>query len=241
VCVAAIYGYDVQSGEYSLKEFGTALIMVAPLNLVGVYAPLKVLLQESTIDRKVKKLDRYHPRAGIFSVHMVEAVIMTVLSLVLQLPASSMWREQQGVHAVHGPGMFCVAQSTSAAAPLCISWEFGATWWLLWGLSMFHLFFRIQHDWPRQFDSEEAWHSELIQDLSAAKRESQRELIVMIIDGIDDTATPGNSSQVHPEGPAEGGEGQVHPAETEDRTSDTSRHSPNPNPNPNLTSTLTLY
>ena len=63
---------------------------------------------------------------------------------------------------------------------------------------MLALCYALWGDSPQNGDDDEAWHSELIQDLPAAKREAQREAVVALCDGVT-ASPPGSSSQVHPE------------------------------------------
>ena len=136
---------------------------------------------------------------------------MIVFPLIeaMRLPASSVWREQQGVHAVDGAGMFCLADSSSTVNSSCLSWAWAYTVFTMWGLSMLHLLFSIWHDSPKTA-GEEAWRSELIHDVASARREAQREVIVALCDGPQDVTPAGrsSSSQIHPEEAPQGSAAQ---------------------------------
>ena len=72
--------------------------------------------------------------------HIFASVAMAMLPLVssLRLPPDSVWRQQQGLHVVDGPGALCMALSgTNAndAVGSCVSWDLHISFCVLYAVA----------------------------------------------------------------------------------------------------------
>ena len=87
---------------------------------------------------------------------------MAVLPLVssLRLPPDSVWRQQQGLHVVDGPGALCMALAgtnttvTNDAAGTCVSWDLHISFCVLYAVAKLVHLSLLYLDSPKQ-DSHE--------------------------------------------------------------------------------------